>query len=534
MEIRNPILPGFNPDPSIVRVGDDFYIATSTFSYFPGIPIYHSRDLVHWELLSYAFSNPDCLPLTPDRISGGLFAPTLRWHDGLFYVIVANMSTFQTYLVTASDPAGEWSKPILLPMAFDPDLFWDDDGQLYVCGSMMTMGLDAPAGVPRIGYYKVNTDTWTFEGEQHPLWTGALYNAHSPEAPHLYKKDGWYYLMIAEGGTEYFHAVTIARSRTIEGPFEGYDGNPILTHRHMGMSAPICNVGHADLVELKDGSWYMVFLGSRPYGSHNKNLGRETFLAPVIWEDGWPVVSPETGKCEFTYPAPDLPACPFPERPARDDFDGDRLALEWNTLGTPANRPWRLADGKLLVRAVGRPINRKPQAMQFPRNRNERPAIEPAALGFVARRQQHMSFCATARMTFAPAEGEAAGLMILQNDYASMRIEAVPGALRVLSNVVTARPRPEPALAEETLLASLPWDGSPLVLRITAEGQSHSFYAGPDEDSLTPVYEGLDGGYLGSDVCGGFVGAYIGMFCTGETDSENEAAFDCFEYLPKK
>ncbi|MBQ7714475.1 MAG: glycoside hydrolase family 43 protein [Clostridia bacterium] len=514
--IRNPILPGFNPDPSIVRAGDDFYIATSSFSYFPGIPIYHSRDLVHWELLNYAFTDPDTLPLPPGNISGGLFAPTLRLHDGLFYLIVTNMSAMQTYLVTAKDPAGEWSKPIILPVAFDPDLFWDDDGTLYVSGCMFG---DPSPGAPRIGFYKVDTERWTYDGEQHGLWTGALYGASWPEAPHIFKKDGWYYLLIAEGGTEYYHAVTVARSRSVGGPYEGYEGNPILTHRHMGMSAPICNVGHADLVELKDGSWYTVFLGSRPYGNHNKNLGRETFIAPVIWEDGWPVVSPESGKCEFTYPAPDLEPHPFHAAPSRDEFKGDSLALEWNTLGTPTNRPYHLTKDGLHVRAVGKKI---------------RYGASPAAIGFVGRRQQHMSFTATARMTFAPEAGQSAGLMILQHDYASMRIEAAPGELRVLSNVVATRPNYEPSTSEETVLASTPWNGEPVVLSIRAKGQSHSFWYGSDEDSMKPLFEGLDGGFLGSDVCGGFVGAYVGTFCSGDEESENEAVFGWFEYLPEK
>ena len=513
-EIRNPILPGFNPDPSIVRVGDDFYIATSSFSYFPGIPIYHSRDLVHWELLNCAFSHPEYLPLTPDNVSGGLFAPTLRYHDGRFWLIVTNMTTMQTYIVTAEDPAKCWSKPVVLPVAFDPDLFWDDDGTLYVSGCMF--GDPAP-GAPRIGCYKVNTETWTYEGEMRGLWTGALYGAAWPEAPHIYKKDGWYYLLIAEGGTEYFHAVTVARSRSVGGPYEGYAGNPILTHRHMGVTAPICNVGHADLVELKDGSWYMVFLGSRPYGNHNKNLGRETFIAPVVWEDGWPVVSPETGKCEFTYPAPSLTPHPFPEKPERVRFGTESLSLEWNTLGTPVNRPYRTSAEGLRVRAVGRRLEKLPPP--------DSGAAAPSALGFVGRRQQHMSFSASVKMTFSPEDGQSAGLVILQHDYASMRIEASPGKISVVSNVVTPG-----APSKETVLASAPWNGAPAVLSIRAKGQSHSFWYGADEREMKPLYEGLDGGYLGSDVCGGFVGAYIGMFCASGDESENEALFEWFEY----
>ncbi len=529
--IHNPIIPGFNPDPSIVRVGDDFYLATSSFSYFPGIPLYHSRDLEHWELVNYAFTNPDYLPLAPDGISGGLFAPTLRYHDGKFYLIVVNMSVLTTYIVTADDPRGEWSEPHKFPMLFDPDIFWDDDGSCFItyAGSMMPGGNDKY----RIVHRELDLEKWELVGEEYGLWTSALVDASAPEAPHIYHVGDWYYLMIAEGGTEHYHAVTIARSRTLHGPYEGYRGNPILTHRHLSNMHPICNVGHADLVELKDGSWYAVFLGSRIYGGYHKNMGRETFIAPVVWEDGWPVISPETGKCEFTYPSSDLPAHPFPEKPARDDFDGEKLSLEWNWLGTPANTPTRLEDGKLVIRAEGtiRPEFVKPDIEMIMQGGMK---FTPHALGFLGRRQQHMSFEAKTHIEFAPTAGSFAGLAIIQNNYAGMSIElAEKDGRRVLRAVKHAAWQEGESFtdmqikSETEVLAEVEWEHDCAVLEIKAAGQSHSFLYGEDEEHLRPLYEGLDGGYIGSETAGGFVGAFIGMFASGDG---GEAKFDWFEY----
>ncbi len=540
MQIRNPIIPGFNPDPSAIRVGEDFYLATSSFSYFPGIPIYHSRDLAHWEPIGYAFSDPAELEVEPTGISLGLFAPTLRYHEGVYWVIVTNMSAGMTYVVTATDPRGPWSAPHKLPMTFDPDLFWDDDGRCYVAGSML-LGFPQPKPYfgPRIGVYELDTEKWEYTGEMTGLWTGALFDSISPEAPHIYKKDGWYYLLISEGGTEHFHAVTIARSRSLLGPYEGYDGNPILTHRHLPQGYPICATGHADRIDTPSGEWYMVFLASRTYGGYHKNMGRETFIAPVIWENGWPVVSPETGRCENTYPMPKgLAPCPFMPPLKRDDFTGDALALQWNTLGSPTNGVFRLADSRLYLRAAAEPIRpEKPAQARFRPGQHE--PVEPRAMAFVGRRQQHMDFSAAVRMTFSPRDGETAGLAILQNNNANLRIEmALEGGrrvLRVMRYMVDTHAElghhGATITAEETCLASLPWDADSAVLRIWTNGQEHHFCAGADENSLRPLCESVHGGFLGSETCGGFVGAFIGMFCSGNgRESENEAAFDWFEY----
>ena len=541
MQIRNPIIPGFNPDPSCIRVEEDFYLATSSFSYFPGIPIYHSWDLIHWEHISYAFTDPAQIDLEPERISRGLFAPTLRYHDGTFYVIVTNMSTNVTGVVTAGDPRGPWSAPHLLPKVCDPDLFWDDDGKCYVAGCMVESAHLAGTNCgSRIGAYELNTTTWEYTGEMTGLWTGALFDSLSPEAPHLYKKDGWYYLMISEGGTEHFHAVTIARSKSVLGPYEGYDGNPVLTHRHLPKNYPICATGHADIFDTPNGDWYMVFLASRTYGGYHKNMGRETFIAPVVWENGWPVVSPETGRCEFTYPAPKgLKSCKFMPPLKRDDFDGDKLALPWNTLGSPVNEVYRLADSRLYLKAIAEPLRPDEADRQHYGRLGESKPIRPRAISFVGRRQQHMDFSATAKMRFNPKDKETAGLAVLQNNHANLRIELGledgKKVLRVLKYEVNTHAEMgrhgRNLTFEETCFACVPWKSESAILRIWTDGQEHHFWAGEDEASMKPMCVSISGGFLGSETSGGFVGAYIGMFCSGNgKSSDNEAAFDWFEY----
>ena len=299
-----PVLPGCYPDPSICRVEDDYYLVTSTFEYFPGLPIFHSRDLVHWRQLGHAIDRPAQLDLSGVLSSGGLYAATLRHHDGVFYLVNTLVQACDgaqggNYLLTAGDPAGPWSDPVWLTDAegIDPSLFFDDDGRAWYVGAR-------PSREPA---WEGQTDTWLREldittlqlaGPEHVLWHGALLGAVWAEGPHLYKVDGRYYLLAAEGGTEHNHAVSVARADEVTGPYAGNPGNPVLTHRNLGRGYPIVATGHADLVQLPDGEWWAVLLAMRPYGGYHCNLGRETFLVPVVWEDGWPVFAPGLAICQ--------------------------------------------------------------------------------------------------------------------------------------------------------------------------------------------------------------------------------------------
>jgi xylan 1,4-beta-xylosidase len=533
MNIKNPIIPGYNPDPSVVRVGDDIYVMNSSFCMYPGLPVYHSRDLVSWELKGYAFDRPSQLPLTPERLTGGLFAPTIRWHDGLFYAIVVNMSIGQTCVVTTDRVDGDWSEPHFLPAMFDPDIFWDDDGKCYV-----TYAAHGENFRNTIVTRRLDTEKWEMAGEEKYLWTSALVDAHAPEGPHIYKKDGWYYLLIAEGGTEHNHAVTIARSRSLFGPYEGDPANPILTHRHLSSAYPICNVGHADMVELKDGQWYMVFLGSRIYGGYHKLMGRETFIAPVIWEDGWPKVSPETGKCEWEYPAPNLPEQPFAPVPETDGFDGDRLGLVWNFIGTPVNDVYRLADSRLYLKAIAAPLRSVETGGGSPTL--DRTAIEPRTKAFVSRRQTDINFRARCEVEFEPENAETAGIAIVQEAYNSLRVELALEDGRRVARAVKYRATPvEPGFnprreIEEVVLGRTEVPAGKVTLEMEAQGLRFTFYAAT-ADGRVKLAEGVDAGFMGSETAGGCVGAMVGMFCSGNgRDSQNEAAFDSFTYAGKQ
>lgn len=284
MLFKNPIIPGYNPDPSICRVGKDFYLVNSTFEFFPGVPIYHSQNLVNWKLIGYCLTRRSQLELEDCRNSGGIYAPTIRWHNGIFYMITTNVTDKGNFVVHTDDINGEWSDPAWIDQGgIDPSLFWDDDERCYYCS---TGTLD---GVRGIVAFEINPLTGEILSDKHLISTGC--GGQCAEGPHIYKKDGWYYLMIAEGGTEYAHRETIQRSKAIYGPYTPCPHNPIISHKEYKKSE-IQATGHADLVSDENGNWWLVFLGIRRF-SHAllHNLGRETFLAPMSWdEDGWPVV----------------------------------------------------------------------------------------------------------------------------------------------------------------------------------------------------------------------------------------------------
>ena len=533
VKLQNPLLPGFYPDPSICRVEDDYYMVTSSFSFFPGVPIFHSRDLAHWEQIGHVLDRPEQLSLAPYMISGGVFAPTIRYHDGLFYMITTNFSHGGNFIVTAEKPEGPWSNPHWIEGAegIDPSLFWDDDGKAYYTG---TAGFQTPDA--HIWISEIDLADFKLVGERRKAWGGSLAAPLSPEAPHLYKVGKYYYLMIAEGGTEHYHSVTIARAEQVLGPYQSFPGNPILTMRQFGTHAEIVNTGHGDLVQCPDGSWYMVFLASRPYGGFHKNLGRETFIAPVEWLDGWPLVSPETGRVMDTYDGPDVPVFEVKEEPVKDEFDGEKLAYVWNYLGTPEADTAFMENGflriKLYDKCMGRGMKRP---LTFDMN------TQPEPFGFLGRRQQHKSFSASTKLVFTPKEQQSAGMVVLQNDFQQLRLEltrndagqAVVRAVKGYTFLEASLDhRWEEAAYQEKILAEAPWEQGEVVFSIRAEEQDFTLSAeDANGNGILTVRE--NGGFLGSETAGGFVGAYIGMFASGNgTKYEAWADFDWFIYQP--
>lgn len=513
---KNPIIPGFYPDPSIVRVDEDYYLVTSSFEYFPGVPIFHSRDLVHWRQIGHVLDRPSQLNLDGIQPSRGIWAPTIRYHQGTFYMIttlVDNDKKHHNFYVTTQDPAGAWSDPIFLEDApgIDPSLFFDDDGKVYYTGNRVP---------PEGQTHDKHMDIWLQEldlqqsklvGPKYSIWQGALKVAHAQEAPHLYKIGDYYYIMIAEGGTGFTHAVTIARSKNITGPYEGYKGNPILTHRHLGRDYPIVNVGHADLVETQHGEWWMVCLASRPYGGYYRNLGRETFLTPVKWEKGWPVVNPGKGLVELEGKAPKLPPCPWPEAPVRDDFDDERLGHVWNTLRTPREPFYSLVERPGFLRLKVRPVTLE----------------EIAQPSFIGRRLQHFSFRAATHLEFKPQQaGEVAGLVLLQNHNYHYRLEY--GQYGSASEIRLIKR--QGGVSE--VLAAHAYTAGQVQFQVIAEEQDYSFYYRTDDAAeWTPLYERADGRILSTDMAGGFTGAYVGMYASSQgSPSANVADFAWFDY----
>jgi xylan 1,4-beta-xylosidase len=511
---RNPILPGFYPDPSICRVGDDFYLVTSTFEYFPGLPIFHSRDLVHWRQIGHVLDRPSQLPLDNIRPSGGLYAPTIRFSQGVFYVIntlVDGKAKAGNFIVTTTDPAGSWSEPYWLENApgIDPSLFFDDDGRVWYVGNR-TATPEQYHGHKEIWLQELDLKNMCLVGEPRILWYGAAKRAGWAEAPHIYRIRDYYYLMIAEGGTGHHHAVTIARSDVVTGPYEANPGNPILTHRHLGLDYPIVGTGHADLVETQTGEWWMVMLAMRPYGGYFYNLGRETFLAPVRWEDDWPIVSPGTGRIESSYPVPDLPECRWPTASACDNFERLVLAPQWNFLRTPRDEFWSLSERPGYLR-----LRLRPERLS-----------EHASPSFVGRRQQHICFSAQTALEFAPqTTHECAGLALLQNSDFHFRLVVTLGTEVVVRLIKRAQ-------GVEEILCEQPIQPGRLYLKVEAHEQAYSFYAASEPGRWFPVAQDIDGRILSTPVAGGFVGTYIAMYASSNRQpSTNYGDFDWFEYL---
>ncbi|WP_026674148.1 glycoside hydrolase family 43 protein [Alkalihalobacterium bogoriense] len=517
----NPILPGSYADPSICRVGKDFYLVTSSFEYYPGIPVFHSRDLVHWRQIGHVLDRPSQLNLDGTPCSKGIYAPTIRYHDGLFYVsstfVESATGARRNFYVTATSAFGPWSDPIWLPEApgIDSSLFFDDDGKCYILANRKPPSGQLYPKHMEIWMQELDVNQGRLLGPKYSLWEGAQKWIHAQEAPHLYKLNGYYYLFIAEGGTGFTHSVTVARSQSITGPYEGCKSNPILTHCHLGRSHPITNIGHADIIQTEDGEWWMVCLGSRPYGGFS-NLGRETFLVPFIWEEDWPVVNPGIGKVELKLPCPSLSIHPWPTERACDHFDTDTLAYYWNYLRTPRQSFLSLTDRPGFLR-----LKLKPDKI-----------TEVSNPSFIGRRQQHKDFAVRTVMEFTPNnEYEKAGLVLFQNHDFQYRVEYSLKHMNKLVTVIARIDGVEQVLAEHILPDSKTNDR--LFIKVEASGQQYSFYFASKAEQWIPLYEKADGTILSMEKVKGFSGAYIGLFTSSNgKQSDNYADFDYFEYLP--
>jgi alpha-N-arabinofuranosidase len=501
---RNPVLPGVHPDPSVVRVGEWFYLVNSSFEFFPGVPIHRSRDLVHWEPLGHVLTRESQLPLATASPSGGIFAPTIRYHAGTFYMITTNVSHGGTFFVTAKDPAGPWSEPVWLSgqAGIDPSLYFDDDGKVY---------LTSTGGAPGIWQAQIELPSGKLLTPRRMVWPGT--GGRYPEGPHLYKIAGRYYLMISEGGTEYGHMITVARSSSPWGPFEACPRNPILTHRNTPLDQPIQATGHADLVQDGEGNWWMVFLGIRPQGGYYwHHLGRETFLAPVRFDaDGWPVVN--DGKpIALEMRVRGLPEQVAASRGARDDFDGP-LGPAWNFLRNPVPASFSTTERRGWLTLHGTPVTLEQDK-----------GVSPT---FVARRQEHLRAHIATRIDFNPArDGEEAGLVLYRAPHQRYEIGVRPKAGG--GREVFVRQTVGDYVSTVTAFATAPGK-EPLVLQIEAEPTRYKFAWGASADHLQPI-GGAETRLLSTEVTGGFVGTYVGVYVVAPGAAAAPAAFDWFDY----
>ena len=505
---RNPVIAGFHPDPSICRVRDDFYLITSSFEYFPGVPIFHSRDLVHWRQLGHVLTRASQLDLRGMRSSGGIYAPTLRHARGRFYVVTTNVGGGGHFLVTAKRPEGPWSDPIWIDDdGIDPSLLFDGESVYYTRD-----GKGPDFDHPLVYQGKIDVETGKIDGGLRPIWSGT--GGIWPEGAHLYKVGTTYYLMAAEGGTGYDHCEVVARSSQPFGPFEPYPGNPIVSHR-LHRNDPVQATGHADLVELADGTWWAVLLGIRPRGGRHHHLGRETFLAPVTWtRDGWPLIG-EGGRIEVEATGPALARTRLPRAPTRDDFDGRDLAPEWNFVRNPYRRDWSLSERPGHLRLLGSSVTL---------DQVDSPAL-------VVRSQQHFAVRCSAAVEFSPRRpNEEAGLTVRSNEDFRYDLAICLGKFgleAVLRQRVGGRSR---------VVRRRSMKECRLTLEVRASAETYRFFVGPP-GGLQPLgslaTRPLSAETVGASGRSYFTGTRIGLYATGNGSlSTVPADFDWFDYVP--
>ena len=481
VELSNPIIPGFSPDPSVVAVGEDYYIVNSTFHYFPGVPVYHSRDLQNWEQIGNVLDRPSQLPLEESSASLGIYAPTIRYNDGTFYMITTLVGGYGNFMVTATDPAGPWSEPILLEQqGIDPSLYFED-GKCY-----MVSNPDAT-----ITLCEIDPATGATLSPGKALWRGT--GGRFPEGPHIYKKGGWYYLLISEGGTELAHKLTVARSRNIYGPYEANPANPIFTHCSLqAQESNIQGTGHGDLFQASDGSWWIVFLAYRRYGGDFHHLGRETFLAPVSWEKGWPVINggnPVTEKMTVR-----MSAVPEKPKPADVKYDFSTIGPEWMHIQHPVADNYSAKDGILTLQGNGDGFDWG--------------SWHPTAL----LRRQQAAECEFGIHVSLQGEGEA-GLAVYQthNGHLEFFLRQEKGRPEA---VVRIRLH---SILHEQAVAALPSGSARLDIRAYGDHYEMLLNGAP--------FTSVDTKLLSTEIAGGFTGVTFGPYCR-----RGKASFEGFSY----
>ena len=530
---KNPILAGGYPDPSICKVGDTFYLVNSSFEYFPGLPIHKSTDLINWELIGHGLHRESQASSTVNLVdvqsNGGIHAPTIRFNKGVYYIISTNVyydaekkkANMVNFIITANNPAGPWSDPIHIEGApgIDPDLFFDDNGRVWYVGNQAP---ENPRfdGEGEIWLQELDLNEYNLIGERHLLWRGACGGVWA-EGPHMYKKDGKYYLIIAEGGTSFNHAVMVAMSENIEGPYISNPRNPILTSRHLSYDNWVNSTGHGDIIELDDGRYYMVILGIRNEINRSSNMGRETFIAPLSWErepfewkenkDLWPVVSPISGKVEKENEVIFTNSTQINSYNFRDDFNSKTLGLKWNFRRLPLENIYSLdkREGFLRIFSNQNIIKERHRA---------------ALMGF---KQNQTYFEYFTSMNFNPENNKSeAGISIFQKDdnYLNFTVIKKDGNFFIKVNAYNKN---KLILKDEQLIPD--YKGK-IKLKISSEeGEYKLFYS--TRGSRYRLFDKLKNDILLSK---GYTGAHIGLYITSNGEDSNDYVdFDYVDYSVK-
>jgi xylan 1,4-beta-xylosidase len=536
LSIRNPILPGFNPDPSILRVGEDYYIATSTFEWYPGVQIHHSRDLIHWRLLTRPLTRASQLNMLGDPDSCGIWAPCLTFDDGFFYLIYTDVKRYgrtsqpgssgaslrdtHNYLVTAMHIDGPWSDPIYLNSSgFDPSLFHDDDGRKYLVNMLWDHrpGRNRFAGIVLQEYSAAERK---LVGERHLIFQGTAIGF--TEGPHLYKRNGYYYLLTAEGGTGWGHAVTLARSRDLLGPYELHPDTYLLTARHRP-DVELQRAGHADLVETPAGETYMVHLCGRPLRNRGRcTLGRETAIQPMVWSpDGWLRTRDGKGIPYSEVVAPALLEHLFPAAPAREDFDSPELPIDFQWLRSPwPEELFSLVERPGHLRLYGR----ETVGSQFRQS-------------LVARRQQSHCYTATTMVDFEPEHYQQAAGLICYYSGAKFHYLHVSHDEVVGKHVRAMSCLPD-QVQSDAFTTCIPIPKGAVELRVDVDYERLRFAYRLRGGEWRWLPEQFDASVLSDEAAApgtpNFTGAFVGMCCQDLAGTCHPADFDYFDYRERE
>lgn len=499
---HNPVIPGYHPDPSVCRVGDDFYLVNSSFQYFPGVPIFHSKDMVHWQQIGNVLDRKSQLVLTGASSWTGIYAPTIRYDNGTYYMITTNIGHGDNFYVTAKDPKGPWSEPVWLKQqGIDPSLYFEK-GKCY----MVSNPNDA------IWLCEIDSKTGKQLTESRQIWQGT--GGRYPEGPHIYFKDGYYYLLISEGGTEYGHMLTIARSHNIYGPYNGNPDNPILCHqRRISENNQIQGTGHGDFVQAQDSSWWISFLGFRTYNGNYHHLGRETFVSPVEWpKDGWPVIN-NNGTVDTVMNVHTLAQVDMPLSQKMIDFDNfsdlNQIGPEWVYIQNPDKSKYELKNGNLRLYTSASSLTDNAQPT------------------FIGRRQEKATFSIETSLSLEKSmSGDEAGLTVYQiNDgHYDICVANLDGR-----QVVKYRLQVKDLVNENYVYDTEISKAKNIYLRVRGDEKAYHMEYSTDQK----VYHEIKTAstcLLSSEVVGGFTGVVLGMYCTGK----NQKGYGEFKYFDYK